>query len=71
MTKTSTLGNVIKRGYEETLQRKISECEQETLMSKISRDNFKRRSECKEKGIVCKRPPLTKEYLEALLKEEC
>mgnify|MGYP003394560286 CR=1 FL=1 len=67
----SPLGKIIKKGYEETLLRKISDCEQESLMGKILRDNFKRKSECKEKGIVYKRPSLTKEYLESLLKEDC
>lgn len=68
---TSSLYRVIKKGHEETLERKLTDDETECLISRISRDNYKRRTDCKEKGITCIRPEPTKEYLESLLKEDC
>lgn len=66
----STLGRIIKKGYEEILERKISDDERDTIMSKVSRDNFRRVTECKKRETKCKRVELTKEYLESLLREK-
>lgn len=66
----STLGKIVKKGYEELLQKKISDSESTTLVIKISRDNFRRKAECEKKKVECKRVILTKEYLESLLREE-